>query len=41
MLNTIVAQDFCDLLAEAAPAEPEKVQLVALLIRAGSGAAVI
>lgn len=27
--NTIVAHDFCDLLAEDAPFEPEKVQVVA------------
>lgn len=27
--STIVAQDFCDLLAEDAPFEPEKVQVVA------------
>lgn len=27
----IVEQDFCEALAEAAPLEPEKVQLVALL----------
>jgi hypothetical protein len=39
--RTIVAQDFCDLLAEAAPVEPEKVQLVARLARAASGAGVM
>jgi hypothetical protein len=39
--KTIVAHDFCDLLAEAAPLAPLKVQLVALLARAASGAGVI
>jgi len=39
--RTRVEQDFCDLLAEAAPLEPENVQLVALfLIAAASGAGV-
>jgi hypothetical protein len=36
-----VEQDFCDLLASDAPLDPEKVQLVALLTKAGSGAGVI
>lgn len=39
--KTIVEHDFCDLLAREAPLLPENVQLVALLTRAGSGAAVI
>lgn len=39
--KTIVEHDFCDLLAREAPLLPEKVQLVALLTRAGSGASVI
>jgi hypothetical protein len=39
--KTIVAHNFCDLLAEAAPLAPLKVQLVALLTRAASGAGVI
>jgi hypothetical protein len=33
--STIVAQAFCEALAEAAPLEPEKVQLVARLARVG------
>jgi hypothetical protein len=38
--KTMVAHAVCDALAEAAPAEPEKVQLAARLTRAGSGAGV-
>lgn len=38
--RTMVEHDFCDLLAEDAPLLPEKVQLVALLTSAGSGAGV-
>jgi len=42
LFKTIVAQEACDLLAAAAPAEPEKVQLVARLATAsGWGAGVI
>jgi hypothetical protein len=39
--RTMVEHDFWDLLAEAAPFDPEKVQLVALLTSPGSGAGVI
>jgi hypothetical protein len=38
--STIVEHDFWDLLAEDAPLEPEKVQLVALLTISGAGAGV-
>ena len=42
LFKTIVAQAVCDLLADAAPAEPENVQLVARLATAGAwGAGVI
>lgn len=37
----IVEHDFCDLLADAAPVEPEKVQLVALLRRLAAGGGVM
>jgi hypothetical protein len=36
----MVEHDACDLLADDAPLEPEKVQVVALFARAGSGGAV-
>jgi hypothetical protein len=39
--RTMVAHDFWDLLAEAAPFEPVKVQLVALFASNGLGAGVI
>jgi hypothetical protein len=39
--KTMVEHDFCDLLAEAAPLEPVKVQLVARFTSNGLGAGVI
>lgn len=41
MFKTMVAQAVCDLEADAAPAEPEKVQEVARLTTAASGAGVM